>query len=499
MPERVAGYGPVRAPDLGRRRPAKRLGDIDAALAAAGIGDGATLSFHHHLRDGDRVLNLVLEACAARGLRDLTIAASSIFPVHAPLVEHMRTGVVTGLHTAYARGPVAEAVSHGGLARPMVLTTHGGRARAIAAGELVIDAAFIAAPAADEAGNLNGVQGRQRCGPLGYAIADAAHARRVIALTDDLVAYPAMPAEIGQDRVDHVVEVPSIGDARGIMSGTTRPTEDPAGLEVARLAARVIEHSGLLKDGFAFQAGAGGISLAVAAALAEIMQARGITGSFASGGITAGVVAMRDAGLFRSLLDVQCFDLEAVDSYARDPAHQGISASLYANPNSRGAVVDMLDVVILGAAEVDLDFDVNVTTGSDGRILGGSGGHSDTAAGARLAIVTTRLTGGGHAKLVEKVTTVTTPGAHVGAVVTEAGIAVHPDRSELEARLRAAGLPVVAIADLVGSAAARATRRTEISTEDEVVAVLEYRTGGVIDIVRRQDLPAGGGKGGEGC
>ena len=93
---------------------------------------------------------------------------------------------------------------------------------------------------------------------------------------------------------------------------------------------------------------------------------------------------MLEAGLFRALFDVQCFDLEAVASYRRNEAHQAMSASMYANPWNRGAVVDQLDVVVLGAAEVDLDFNVNVTTGSGGVIMGGSGGHSDTAAGAKL-------------------------------------------------------------------------------------------------------------------
>lgn len=77
--------------------------------------------------------------------------------------------------------------------------------------------------------------------------------------------------------------------------------------------------------------------------------------------------------------------------------------SLYANPHNRGAVAHQLDVVILGAAEVDLDFNVNATTGSSGLILGGSGGHADTADGAKLAIVTTKLSAGGAAKLVERV------------------------------------------------------------------------------------------------
>ena len=165
-----------------------------------------------------------------------------------------------------------------------------------------------------------------------------------------------------------------------------------------------------MKDGFSFQTGAGGVSLAVAAAVKDVMVQRSVRGSFASGGITGAIVDMFHAGLFRALFDVQCFDLDAVDSYRRDEAHLAMSASMYANPHNRGSVVNQLDAMILGAAEIDVDFNVNVTTGTDGIIMGGSGGHADTAAGAKLAIVTTKLNAGGYAKVVDRVTTVTTPG-----------------------------------------------------------------------------------------
>ena len=100
---------------------------------------------------------------------------------------------------------------------------------------------------------------------------------------------------------------------------------------------------------------------------------------------------------------MQCFDLKAVESYRRDAAHQSMSASMYANPHNRGAVVNQLDTMILGAAEIDLDFNVNVTLGPSGLIIGGSGGHSDTAAGAKLALVTTQLAARRHPKIVDRV------------------------------------------------------------------------------------------------
>ena len=326
--------------------------------------------------------------------------------------------------------------------------THGGRARAIESGDLHIDVAFVGAPTADAYGNINGVEGVSACGSLGYAAVDVECADRVVAVTDNLVPYPACPIDITQDHVDFVVAVDSIGDPEGIASGTTRATTTRSGLQIAHTAAEVIEASGLLKDGFSFQTGAGGISLAVAAAVKEAMVQRNVHGSFASGGITGYIVDMLEAGLFRALFDVQCFDLSAVDSYRRNEAHSGMSASMYANPHNRGAVVNQLDAMILGAAEIDVDFNVNVTTGTDGIIMGGSGGHADTAAGAKLAIVTTRLNAGGYAKVVDRVTTVTTPGETVDVLVTEEGVAVNPQREELRDRLVAGGVRVVPIEQL---------------------------------------------------
>jgi len=499
LPQRIEGYGAIRPftgafDNLGVVEKAsvrlasavpgrsKVLPSIRAAIEACELRDGGVISFHHHLRNGDRVLALVLEEIARAGLRDITIAPSSLFPVHAPLVQHIQSGVVTGIHTAYMVGPVAEAVSRGALKRPVTMCTHGGRARSIHSGDLAIDVAFLGAPTADTYGNINGAEGPSACGSLGYAAVDAECARRVVAITDNLVPYPACPIDITQDHVDFVVAIDSIGDPRGIVSGTTRPTSDPMGLRIANTAAEVIAASGLLVDGFSFQTGAGGISLAVAAAVKEAMQQRKVRGSFASGGITGTIVDMFHDGLFRALFDVQCFDLSAVDSYRRDEAHLGMSASMYANPHNRGAVVNQLDAMILGAAEIDVDFNVNVTTGTDGLIMGGSGGHADTAAGAKLAIVTTRLNAGGYAKVVERVTTVTTPGETVDVLVTEAGVAVNPRREDLRERLVASNVPVVPIEELKDLAARDAS--PDGARDERIVAVVEYRDGTVIDTVR---------------
>ena len=502
IPEHIEGYGPVRpfsgafaqaapprryAPLLKQVRPGetKLVDDLETVFRRIPVRDGMTLSFHHHFRNGDGVLNQVLAVAAKLGLKNLTIMASSIFPVHAPLIDHIRSGVVTGLDTDYVSGPVGKALSQGILARPVIFRTHGGRARAIEAAQAHIDVAFIAAPAADAYGNISGVQGETACGSLGYAMPDAEYADHVVAVTNHLEDYPLLPASIPQTRVDYVVRVDHIGDPRGIVSGTTTITKDPVGLVIARSAAQVIEASGLLKNGFSFQTGAGGASLAAAKFVGQAMKRDGIVGSFIMGGITAYLVEMLNQGLFRKIIDVQDFDLDAVRSLAANPNHVEVSAGLYASPFNSGCVVNQLDTVILGATEIDTDFNVNVVTGSDGTIMGGSGGHSDAAAGAKLTIIVANLLRGRLPILMDRVLTVTTPGETVDVLVTEQGIAVNPARADLRERFEAARLPVQDVHELKRLAGKIAGVPETPRNTGRVVAAVEYRDGTVIDVVRQ--------------
>lgn len=463
----------------------KLLNSIEEALEKIDLKDGMTISFHHHLRNGDYVLNKVMYEIAKKGIKDITVAASSIFPIHAPLVDYMKDGTVTKLVTNYMSGPVADAVSRGYLKKCAVMMTHGGRPRAIESGELHIDAAFIAAPTSDMYGNINGVNGKSACGSLGYAVADAEYADKVIVITDNLVPYPACPIEINQTFIDYVVQIDSIGNPEGIVSGTTKITKDPVGLKIAHMAAEVIKASGLIKDGLSFQTGAGGTSLAVAQELKELMRKENVTGSFAAGGVTGYIVEMLEEGLFNNIFDVQCFDLKAVQSFRDNPKHQGMSASMYANPSNKGSVVNNLDVMILGATEIDTNFNVNVTTGSSGNIMGGSGGHSDTAAGAKLAIIVTNLMKARLPIIKDKVTTVTTPGESIDVLVTERGIAVNPLRTDLLEKLKKTNLPVMSIEELKEMAEKMTGKPKEIKLAEDIVAVVEYRDGTVIDVVKK--------------
>lgn len=462
----------------------KLISSVREAIEKTGLRDGMTISFHHHMRNGDFVLNMVLEQAAEMGIKDLTVNASSIFDIHEPIIEHIKNGVVTGLECNYMGGKVGKAISQGILEKPVIFRSHGGRAGDMENGSSKIDIAFLAAPCADNMGNCSGKYGPSACGSLGYAFSDAMHADKVVVITDNLVPYPLKDTSISEGYVDYVVEVSQIGDPARIVSGTTKITRDPVGLRIAGLAAQVVKHSGYLKDGFSFQTGAGGASLAVAKYVEEMMEKENIKGSFCMGGITGYMVDMANKGYFDTILDVQCFDLKAIESIRENPKHQEISAMRYASPAAKSAAVDSLDVVILGATQVDVNFNVNVHTDSNGFIMGGSGGHCDTAAGSKLAIIVAPLIRARLPLIVDEVLCKSTPGETVDVVVTQRGIAVNPKQKELKEKLLKAGLPVKDIEESKQIAEDIAGVPNKIQTGDKVVAKVLYRDGTLLDTIK---------------
>lgn len=460
----------------------KLVSSLREAIAASGLRDGMTVSFHHHLRSGDYVINMVMNEIAAMGIKNLTVNASSLFDVHAPLAEHIKSGVITRIITDYMSEGLGKYISAGIMEQPVEFMTHGGRPTAIMQGKTPIDVAFVAAPAADCEGSCTGKIGRSACGSLGYAFADAQFAKKTVVITDGLCKRLEEPSIDGK-YVDFVVSVDEIGDPRGIVSGTTAITRDPVGLIMARDAADVIKYSGLLKDGFSFQTGAGGASLAAAKFLMEIMLEEKIHGGFGLGGITGYMVDMLRAGCFEELRDVQCFDLKAVESIRTDPRHHEISAFEYASPANEHAWVNSLDAVILGATEIDTGFNVNVHTNSSGTIMGGSGGHSDTAAGAKLAMVIAPLFRARQPIITERVSCVSTPGRDIDVFVTQYGIAVNPKNEELRDRLIRAHLPIVSIEELKAKAESLCGVPKALEHGDKVAAKVIGRGGEVQDLI----------------
>lgn len=481
---------PVKSPlSLGERQQKhnKIVKDLGEAVRLCGLKDGMTISFHHHFRAGDYVVNMVLDTLARMGFKNLKVAASSLTDVHAPMIGHIKNGVVTGIETSGLRGELANAISHGLLERPVVFRSHGGRASAIMEDALHIDVAFLGASSCDPFGNANGYSrastGKTACGSLGYAKVDARHADKTIIITDNIVEYPNTPFGISQKLVDYIVVVDSVGDPQKIMSGATRFTKNPHDLLIAEAAAKVIVHSGYFQNGFSLQTGSGGAALAVTRFLREYMIDRGVKASFALGGITGAMVRLHEEGLIRKLLDVQSFDLDAANSLKNNRFHTQIDANYYASPYNEGAAVNQLDIVVLSALEVDVDFNVNVLTGSDGIIRGAIGGHPDTAAGAALSIVVVPLLRGRMPCILGHVNTVVTPGDTVDVLVTDQGIAVNPRRPEIAERLRAARLPVTTVEELKARAERIVGKPDQLPFGEKIVGIVTYRDGTVIDVI----------------
>jgi citrate lyase subunit alpha/citrate CoA-transferase len=274
----------------------KRVAGLETALRRCGLRDGVVISSHHHLRDGDRVAVMALEAAARLGARDLMWFPSASFPSQTSVINLMESGAVHHIEGSM-NGPLGDYCTQGKMRGMGVLRSHGGRWQAIQDGEVHIDIAVIAAPCADAFGNANGAHGKSACGSLGFALADSIYADYMIVVTDNLVPFPCIPSQIQGNNVDYVVEVDTIGDPTKIVSGTTEITRSPDRLRIARMVAQFIRDAGIMRDGFLFQAGAGGIALAFVAFLKDTMKEAGVKARFVRGGSTKYLVELLREGL----------------------------------------------------------------------------------------------------------------------------------------------------------------------------------------------------------
>ncbi|WP_313383503.1 citrate lyase subunit alpha [Chishuiella sp.] len=453
---------------------------ISEVIDKSGLKDGMTISFHHAFRNGDYVINMVMKEIVNKGFKNLILAASSLNSCNYPLIQYIKDGVIRKIYTSGLRGDLAMEISSGIMKEPVNIHTHGGRVHLIKEGELNIDIAFLGVPYCDEFGNATGVG---FCGSLGYAKTDAQYAKKVVLITENIEEYPFSPKSIAQDEVDYIVKVDKIGDPAKIGADATRMTKNPRELLIAKKASEVIIKSGFFKDGFSLQTGSGGAALAVTQFLENKMRSENIKASFALGGITSSMVKLHEEGLILKLLDVQSFDKDAARSIKVNPNHIEISANQYANYSSKGASVERLDVVVLSALEIDTNFNVNVLTGSDGVIRGASGGHSDAASTARMAIIVAPLVRGRIPTVVENVLTCVTPGENIDVLVTDHGIAVNPQRPNLKRRLEEAGIPTITIEELKNKAIQLTGKPKPIEFTDKPVAVVRYRNGSIIDTV----------------
>jgi len=461
----------------------KVLPNLKEALIRAGLRDGMTISTHHHFRDGDLVGNEIFHIAHELGIKNLRWFPSASFPCHEPLIKYLEDGTINRIEGSM-NGPLGRFCSEGKMQGLGVLRSHGGRYQAVQDGEVQIDIAVIAAPTADPFGNANGVNGPAACGLLGFALADSQYADKVIVVTDNLVPFPCIPWQIHGNYVDYVVVVDKVGISEKIVSGTTQVSRSPDRLFLAELTAKFCDAAGIVKDGFSYQAGAGGTALSIGIYFSQMLKERGAKARFIRAGSNKYPVKMLEEGLVDYILDGQTFDLEGVRSMRENPNHVNTSPFTSYNYHGKGNFATLVDVVILGATEVDLNFNANVVTHSDGYLLHGIGGWQNCLF-SKCTILPIPLFRDRIPVIRDEVTTLCGPGELVDVIVTERGIAVNPLRQDLIDKVKDAGVPLKSIEQLKDEAEKICGKPARPELGDDVVAVIKWVDGTVIDSVRR--------------
>jgi citrate lyase subunit alpha/citrate CoA-transferase len=457
----------------------KLVKDLQTALKLSGLKNEMTVSFHHQLRNGDFVINKTLEEIKNIGVKDIRLAQTAMFSVHEPIIDYIKDGVITRIEGS-VNGVVGDFISKNNpLKGPVILRSHGGRWSAVKRGELHPNIAVIAASSADIRGNSTGVLGKSAFGNIAYSQVDAWHADKVIIVTDNLVDYPCPYREIYEGLVDYVVEVDKIGDPEKIVSGSLKITTDPMKLQIGKHCVDLMEAAGLIKNDMIFQAGAGGISLAALKYLGERLKEKDIVAGCSTGGCTEFIVNMYNEGLLKQVNTCQCFDTVAVD-FVKNHLESQSTIGEYSDPTMKGRNTDRLDTLILGATEVDTDFNVNVNTHSDGRMLHGIGGHQDVSAAANLTIITVPVFRKTNPIVLERVTTISTPGDIIDAIVTNQGIAINPKRKDLIEKLKGKS-DLVPMDDLKKIAYDETGGPQEPNLGEDIVGMTKYFDGTVLD------------------
>ncbi|MCK9220123.1 MAG: citrate lyase subunit alpha [Bacteroidales bacterium] len=464
----------------------KVIPDLKAALIKAGLHDGMTISTHHHFRNGDLVATQIFDIAHEMGIKDLMWYPSASFPCHESMTKYLDDGTINRIEGSM-NGALGRFTSDGKMKGLGVLRSHGGRYQAVQDGEVHIDIAVIAAPTADPFGNANGVNGPAACGLLGFALADSQYADKVIVVTDNLVPFPCIPWQINGNYVDYVVVLDKIGIPEKIVSGTTEITKSPDRLLLAEWSAKFCYEAGLIYDGFSFQAGAGGTALSIGIYFSEILREHGWKARFARGGSNKYLVKMLEEGLVEYILDGQTFDLDGVRSIRDNPHHTWTSPFTSYNYHSKGNFASMVDIVILGATEVDVNFNANVVTHSDGYLLHGIGGWQNTLFG-KCVILPVPLFRDRMPVIRDEVTTLCGPGELIDVIVTERGIAINPRRPDLIEKMKNSSLPIKTIEELKEEAEKICGKPAKPKFTDEIVAVVKWVDGTVLDSIRKVQL-----------
>ena len=479
-----------------------KLTSIDEVIEI--LNDGDTISYPHYYRTGDLGLEFIIEKLKQHKKRGIILYANAVFDNTDPwLFEAFQDGTLGGIYGNVFRKFGEHIISGELLPWKGVGFSHGNRVRKLQTGEVHIKIAFGPVPIADIYGNANGMMGKKEhwCGPLGLFDADTQFADYTCLLAGTVSTSLIMPTSISMETVDFVVKVDDPGLSIGIGSGTLdleRIRSKKFNVIIANNVLNVMKSAQVIQENFNFQVGSGA-GLIVLDEIRKMLKEKSIQANFAIGGVTSMHVEMLDEGTLKYLMHGQLFEPseKVVQSLLNNPFHQEITAGYYASVANKEAAVNMLDVAVLSALEIDLDFNVN-TVCANGRIIGGIGGGQDVAAGADLTIMFLPLATGknqkGFPKVVDKVYTKTTPGEVIDVVVTEDFVAINPKSKSskkeiLKENAKKNGLNIVSIEELHNLSIKKAKEfgKLPIKTEttDEVVHIIEWRDGTLLDTIKK--------------
>ena len=192
---------------------------------------------------------------------------------------------------------------------------------------------------------------------------------------------------------------------------------------------------------------------------------------------------MLEEGLTDYILDGQTFDLEGVRSMRENSSHINTSPFTSYNWHGKGNFASMLDVVVLGATEVDVNFNANVVTHSDGRMLHGIGGWQNCLF-SKCTILPIPSFRNRIPIILDKVTTLVGPGELIDVIVTERGIAINPNRSDLIKATKNSNLPIRNIEEIKEEVDSMLGAHMDkpIFT-DELIGVVKWVDGTIIDSI----------------
>lgn len=469
---------------------------LKSAIERTGLANGDTISFHHGLRNGDNVLNLVLRELIDMGFKNLSLAPTSLFPCQiAIIMEAIEKGTIVQIKGGSVRGDLGNLIARGKMEKLFETRSHSGRAADIETGQLVIDVAFCAASQADRFGNMNGWIGKpdSMFGFSSFMVPDAKFAQKgFVVVTDQLTEGIAPSLSINMQNVTDVVVVDSIGDNHGLDSGETVTTSiSPERRRTLDNIVAVIKALDIQGRRPCVQLGSG-IGLAAINTLAK----EGIKIDMMIGGVTADLIAAVNAGLVNILYNGQCFDrVAAITMRSMWHCTVPMDMFMYGSPY-RAPITSMLDVGLLGAIEVDRNFDVNVTTFSNGIPSKAIGGHTDVSRGASVVIVQAPLNRKGNIIVRDRVTTVSTPGRYfVDFVMTPEGLIMNDTKlnpkaarnRELASRMEKLGVKFLGMDEAVERAkrlASEFPKPLDPVFGEKIVGVVKYLDGTALDSIR---------------